>query len=46
MQQRAIVEQCIICKFRNVSLQRRGHEWTASSSLHHTRTVKLAIVQC
>jgi len=23
-----------------------GHEWIASSSLHHTRTVKLALVQC
>jgi len=29
-----------------VCRQRSGDEWTASSSLHHTRTVKLALVQC
>jgi len=35
-------------KFRNVWVCRRrsGHEWTASSSLHHINTVKLALVQC
>jgi len=26
--------------------QRRGHEWTASSSLHATITVNLTLVQC
>jgi len=26
--------------------QRRGHEWTASSSLHDTTTVNLTLVQC
>ena len=26
--------------------QRRGHEWTASSSLHDTATVNLTLVQC
>jgi len=45
-QQRATVEQCAR-KFRNVWVCRRsGPEWTASSSLHHTRTVNLALVQC
>jgi len=29
-----------------VCRQRSGHEWTASSALHDTRTVKLALVQC
>jgi len=28
------------------SKQRSGHEWTASSALHDTRTVNLALVQC
>ena len=47
MQQRATVEQCAR-KYRNVWIRRRGrrHEWTTSSSLHRTRTVKLAFVQC
>jgi len=46
-QQRATVEQCAR-KFRNVWVCRRksGPEWTASSSLHHARTVNLALVQC
>jgi len=46
-QQRATVEQCAR-KFRNVWVCRgtSGHEWTASSSLHHIKTVKLALVQC
>jgi len=46
-QQRATVEQCDR-KFRNVWVCRRrsGHEWTASSSLRHTRTVNLVLVQC
>jgi len=46
-QQRTTVEQCA-CKFRNVWVCRRrtGHAWTASSSLHHTRTAKQALVQC
>jgi len=46
-QHRATVEQCAR-KFRNVWVCRRlsGPEWTASSSLHHTRTVNLALVQC
>jgi len=26
--------------------QRRGHEWTAGSALHDTRTVNLALAQC
>jgi len=26
--------------------QRRGHEWTASSSLRDTTTVNLSLVQC
>jgi len=26
--------------------QRRGHEWTASSSLHDTITVNMTLVQC
>jgi len=26
--------------------QRRGHEWIASSSLHHTMTVNLTLVRC
>jgi len=26
--------------------QRRGHEWTASSSLHDTTTMNLTLVQC
>jgi len=44
-QQRTTVEQCAR-KFRNVWVcrQRSGPEWTASSSLHHTRTVNLTVV--
>jgi len=40
MQKRATVEQ-YAWKFRNLWICRRrsGHEWTASSSLYHTRTV-------
>jgi len=26
--------------------QRSGHEWTASSALHDTRTVNLSLVPC
>jgi len=37
------------CKFGNLLLQANervsGHEWTASSSLHDTRTVNLVLVQ-
>ena len=40
-QQRATVQQCTR-KFCNLWICRRkyGHRWTASSSLHHTKTVK------
>jgi len=43
-EQRATVER----RTRNVWVctRRSWHEWTASSSLHHTRTVNLDLVQC
>ena len=47
-QLRETVEQCAcIASFATwVCRRRSGHESTASSSLHRTRTVKLALVQC
>jgi len=46
-QQRATADICAR-KFRNVCVCRRksGHEWSANSSLHHTRALKLALAQC
>ena len=46
MQQRASVNNALASFSTWVCRRRSGHEWTVSSSLHHTRTVKLTLVQC
>jgi len=35
-----------VSQFASADRQRSGHEWTANSSLHNTRTVNLVLVHC